>query len=315
MHTKTAVIFGGTGFVGSTLIPDLVKQGYTIVVPSRHVQSAYQVKTGARVGQVVPMPCAFTPESVAAVIPQGCDLVVNLIGVLAPRKAGGFTRAHVDIPAMIAKACADKGVARLVHVSSLSAQTGLSKYAKTKKEGEDAVRAAFADATILRPSIIFGPGDDFFNRFARMAMVLPVLPLIGGGKTKFQPVYVGDVALAIRAAAANDATKGQFYELGGPDIVDFKDIYAHIFANTHQKRGLINLPWAVARLQACAFSVLPNPPLTADQITSLKTDTVVSEGAKTLVDLGINATAMDVILPQYLCRYRPGGTFGDKKAA
>ncbi len=315
MKTKTAVIFGGTGFIGKILTHALVKRGYVIAVPSRHVQSAYAVKTGAKVGQIVPMQCNFTVQDVAAAIPADTDLVVNLIGVLAERKKGDFQRAHTDIPAMIAKTCADKNVGRFIHLSALAVDKAQSNYAKTKLAGEKAVLTACPDATILRPSVIFGPEDDFFNRFAQMSIILPFLPLIGGGHSKFQPVYVGDVVDAILNAAAKDDAKGKIYELGGPEIVDFKAIYTKMFTYTKRPRALVNLPWAVARIQAAFMGVLPNPPLTADQLRSLKTDNVVAENAMTLHDLGIDATAMDVILPQYLCRFQPGGTFGDKKAA
>ena len=185
-----------------------------------------------------------------------------------------------------------------------------SAYARSKAAGEAAVRAAFPDATILRPSIIFGPEDGFFNRFAGLARNAPFLPLFGGGTTRFQPVYVGDVATAIVAALEGDTAVGRTFELGGPRVYSFRELMALTLKQTGRKKRLVSLSWGMASLQARLFSLLPNPPLTADQVAQLKVDNVVGPGAGTLADLGITATPAELILPEYLDRYRPGGRFG-----
>lgn len=221
---------------------------------------------------------------------------------------------------MIAKACKKHEVGRFVHISSLACDKGHSKYARTKIEGEKLAKKAFKDITILRPSVVFGPGDEFFNMFAEMARYVPVLPLIGGGRTKFQPVYVGDVADAVMAAlclpaGGDDSPLGKTYELGGPEVVSFKEVYERLFKHTGRERMLVSLPFGLAKIKGVFLSILPNPPLTADQVESLKTDNIVSKKALKLEDLGIKPTGMSLILPEYLAQYRPGGRFSDKKRA
>jgi NADH dehydrogenase len=213
------------------------------------------------------------------------------------------------------KACASKKVARFIHISALGCDISKSKYGKSKLAGEYAIAENYKGATILRPSVVFGVEDGFFNLFARMATILPALPLIGGGVTRFQPVYVGDVADAVIAACAQGSAIGQTYEIGGPEIFTFRQLFEKIKTFTGRKPMLISLPWGIAKMQGCLLSILPKPPLTVDQVESLKTDNVVSQGAKSLTDLGVTPTAADVILPTYLARYRPGGRFGDKKRA
>ncbi|MGB0720064.1 MAG: complex I NDUFA9 subunit family protein [Bdellovibrionales bacterium] len=312
---KTATVFGGTGFVGTQVVRELAARGVTVKVATRVPERAYFLKPCGAVGQIVPVPCDYSdPASVAGVV-AGSDYVVNCIGVLAQRRRAKFQSVHVDLPARIAKACADEGVGRFVHISALACERGTSQYAKSKAEGEQAVHANFSAASLLRPSVIFGEGDDFFNMFAKMSKILPVLPLIGGGKTRFQPVYVGDVADAVMAALEREDAKGKIYELAGPEILSFEEIYQRLFAHTGRKACLISLPFALAKMDAAVLSVLPKPPLTCDQVESLKTDNVVNEGALGLADLGVSSTALDTILPTYLSRYRKGGRFGDQKAA
>ena len=319
-HTyKIATVFGGTGFVGTQVVRGLAKRGVVVKVATRVPERAFFLRPAGMVGQVVPVACDYSAESIAAVV-KDSDYVVNCIGALVQKKKGGFAHVHADIPAAIAQACAQHNVQRFVHISALGVDQGKSKYALTKFEGEKAVFSIFPAATILRPSVIFGEGDEFFNMFAFMASVLPFLPLIGGGHTKFQPVYVGDVADAVMASVFTSDIgaqnpQGHIFELGGPEIVDFRQIYARLFANTHQQRRLITLPWGIARVQASFMNLLPRPPLTPDQVESLKTDSVVATNALKLENLGLSPMAMDVILPTYLARYRPGGKFADKKAA
>lgn len=311
---KTAVIFGGTGFIGKILVRALAKADYRVVVATRSPSSAYDLKPCGRVGQIVPMACNYADaQAVADVIPEQAELVVNLIGILFEKKSGDFARVHVDAPEMIAKACKDKKVKRFVHISALGIDDNKSDYAATKRAGEEAVKTHFPDVTFLRPSVVFGPDDDFFNKFAGLSIIMPFLPLIGGGHTKFQPVYVGDVVDTIIKAATDKDLKGETIECVGPETVDFKGIYHKLFEHTGRKRPLLPLPWAAAYTQATFLGLLPNPLLTRDQVTSLKSDNVATGKRKTMTDIGIAPTAMDTILPQYLCKYREGGMFGPPK--
>ena len=312
VENKIATVFGGTGFVGRQIVRELAARGVRIKVATRVPERAYFLKPAGAVGQVVPFQCDYSDEKSIAQAVEGADYVVNCIGILFEKgKKRRFQHAHVDVPARIASACAKQGVKALVHVSALGVEEGTSKYAKTKLEGEKAVLAKFPKASILRPSVIFGEDDEFFNMFAEMARYTPVLPLIGGGKTKFQPVYVGDVADAALAALDNPQAQGQIYQLGGPDVVSFKEIYNLLFQYTGRRRCLMRLPYGLAKVQATFLSILPNPPLTRDQVESLKTDNVVAENAQGLADLGVQQTDMDLILPTYLQSYRAGGRFAE----
>jgi NADH dehydrogenase len=315
--SKNAVVFGGTGFMGTLLVRALAKKGYHVIVPSRYPKSAYRLKPCGRVGQICPIHTDFSAESIKNIIPENCDLVVNLIGILTEKKRGDFHCIHAEIPKRIAQACTDLKVASFVHVSALSADQAQSNYAKSKYAGEQAVTDAFKSSVILRPSLVFGPDDDFFNKFARLSVILPFLPLIGGGHTKFQPVYVGDVIDAILSAATkhSNAKKSFIYELGGPEILSFKEIYERIAKHTGRKKALLPLPWSLAYVQATFMSLLPKPLLTRDQVTSLKTDNIVQGKAKTLKDLGLDATALDAVLPLYLSHYRVGGRFAEQNKA
>lgn len=312
---KQACIFGGSGFIGRQIVRLLAKEGYIVKVASRAPESAFFLKTAGNVGQIVPMPCDYSKDSDLVRAVQGCDIVINCVGILYERRRGDFLRVHTELPRRISKACRDAGVHRFIHLSALGCDHAQSKYGKSKQAGEQAILENFPAATILRPSVVFGADDNFFNMFARLSVVMPCLPLIGGGKTKFQPVYVGDVAASVMACAHDAKTTGKIFELGGPDILTFKDIYQKLFSYTARPRPLVPLPWCVATLQGHVMGMLPSPLLTADQVESLKTDTVVGAGAFGLKDLGISPTAMDAVLPTYLSRYRPGGRFGDKKRA
>jgi NADH dehydrogenase len=312
---KSATVFGGTGFVGTQIVRELAKRGLIVKVATRVPERAYFLKPCGVVGQVVPVQCDYNdPKSIAAAV-KGSDYVVNCIGVLFEKGSQSFQKAHVDIPTDIAKAAKKAGVQSLVHISALGVDQGTSKYAKSKVEGEKAVLKKFPAASVLRPSIIFGEDDDFFNMFAKMATVLPVLPLIGGGETKFQPVYVGDVADAAIAVLGNEDAQGQTYELGGPEVLSFKEVYERLFSYTGQSPILAPLPFGLAKFKAFFMGILPKPPLTMDQVESLKTDSVVSDGALGMQALGFAPTALDLILPRYLTRYRRGGRFGDKMSA
>ncbi len=320
MNYKTATVFGGTGFIGTQVVRELAKKGVTVKVATRVPERAYFLRTCGVVGQIVPFPCDYgDAESVAQAV-KGSDFVVNCIGILYERYRKQFEKIHTDLPALIAASCAKQGAERFVHISSLGAERSHSKYAKTKLAGEQAVLKNFPHVTILRPSVVFGEDDEFFNMFAKMAQILPALPLIGGGHTKFQPVFVGDVADAVmaafcRPALGQDNPQGKIYELGGPDILSLKEVYETLFEYTGLHPALISVPFGLAKLQASVLSLLPKPLLTRDQVESLKTDNVVSETALTLSDLGISPQALDLILPHYLELYRPGGRFANSKAA
>lgn len=312
---KMACVFGGTGFIGRQVVRRLADQGYTVKVATRVPERAYFLKTSGNVGQIVPFLCRSSDDAAIRAAVQGCEIVVNCVGILFEKGKSSFTRIHTELPRAIAKACAAEKVSRFIHISALGCDESQSKYGKSKLNGELAVLENFPKATILRPSVVFGVEDNFFNMFGRMATVLPALPLIGGGKTRLQPVYVGDVAEAVMKAAKSGETEGQIYELGGPDILSFCDIYERLFAETGRRRLLVSLPWGVAKLQACMLGILPKPPLTCDQVETLKTDNVVRADAKTLRDLQIAPTSLDLVLPTYLARFKPGGRFGDKKRA
>lgn len=312
---RIATVFGGTGFVGRQVVRGLAKKGYTVKVASRVPESAFFLRTAGAVGQIAPFACDYkNPASIAEAV-RGAEIAVNCIGILYERRKGDFRRVHAELPGAIANACASEGVKRLIHISIPNIEADQSQYAKTKLEGERAVTKAFPDVTIMRPSVIFGTDDNFFNKFARLARIMPVLPLIGGGETKFQPVYVGDVADAVVIAALEPAAAGKIFELAGPETLSFREIYEMLFHYTGRTRPLVNLPWGVAKVQACFMALLPSPLLTPDQVESLKTDYVIANDALKLEDLGITPTAPEAILPTYLESYRPGGKFANKHAA
>lgn len=319
--TKTMCIFGGTGFIGRHLVKKLADDGWQIKVASRSPQKAYFLRPCGTVGQIVPVCCDIMDDKSLRDTIADCDAVVNLVGILYQKGRSTFQRTHAEFPRRLAKISAKAGIRHFVHISALGAdKNAASRYQRTKGEGENAVLKAFPNAVILRPSVVFGPEDNFFNMFAGLAQYLPFLPLIGGGKTKFQPVYVGDVAQAIVNSLnfpqeGLDNPQGQVYELGGPEVLSFKEIYQRIFDYTGQVRPLIPLPWSLAKLQAFFMEFLPQPLLTRDQVTSLKTDNIVDPHARTLSDLGIRTTAINMIVPQYLSRFRTGGRFSKEKQA
>jgi NADH dehydrogenase len=312
----TAVVFGGGGFIGRHLVRRLGKAGAIVRVPSRHVSRLGALRTAGVVGQIVPeMVSTFDAAELAATL-QGADVVINLIGILAEGGSASFNEIHTALPGRIAGAAKAAGVKTLIQISALGADArSASAYAKSKAAGEEAVRAAFPEATILRPSIVFGPEDKFFNRFAAMALISPALPLIGGGHTKFQPVYVGDVADAIMAAATRADAAGKTYELGGPAIYSFRELMELLLAEMGVKRLLAPLPWGLASFQAGIAERIPGKPLTRDQVELLKVDNVLSGAAPGLTDLGVTPTAVELILPTYLDRFRKGGRTGQARGA
>jgi uncharacterized protein YbjT (DUF2867 family) len=311
IKTKVATVFGGTGFIGRAVVQRLAQAGYTVRIPTRDLVKAARLRTAGGVGQVVPMFCPTRNEEALKAVINGADVVINLIGILYESRFGKFQRVQGELPGKLATIAAAAGVSRFLQLSAIGANaTSTAKYARTKAAGEAGVLAAFPAATILRPSIVFGPEDNFFNQFAKMAKVAPFLPLIGGGKTLFQPVYVGDVAAAVMAALTRNDTAGKVYELGGPEAMSFKQLMEKTLEWSGQKRCLMSIPYPLAKIKAAFLGLLPKPLLTLDQVELLKTDNVVSKDAVTLTHLGLTPTAMGSIVPEYLNRLRPGGQFG-----
>jgi NADH dehydrogenase len=303
MDRKVATVFGGSGFIGRHLVKRLAADGWIVRVAVRDPEAALFLKVAGEAGQIVPIAADITlPQTVATAV-EDAEWVVNLVGILYERGKATFQRVHVEGAANVAKAAAASGVKRLVQMSAIGADPqSAAAYARTKAAGEAAARAAFPGTTVVRPSIVFGPEDDFFNRFAAMARFSPALPVF---PTRFQPVYVGDVAEAIVRCLADVATAGKTYELGGPRVYSFKELMELMLKEICRPRALLPLPLSVASLQAMVLQFLPVPPITPDQVKLLKVDNVVSPGALTLADLGITPTAIELILPSYLDRFRP----------
>lgn len=317
---KIATIFGGSGFIGRHVVKRLAAEGYTVKIATRIPERAAALKTCGAVGQVVPFLCDYRDAASLREAIEGADVVVNCVAIRFQRGKNKFKRLHAELPGQIAEACARENVARFVHISALGVDQAQSEYARTKLEGERALLAACPWATILRPSVVFGPEDEFFNLFARLSVLAPLLPLIGGGKTRFQPVYAGDVAHAVMAAILMTPMgevdpRGKIYELGGPEIVTFREIYEMIFKFTGRRRLLVPVPFFLMKIKAFFLSLLPNPLITPDQVETLKVDNVVSGNALPLSALGIVPTGMGLVLPGYLETYRAGGRFADKKTA
>lgn len=304
MRSKVVTVFGGSGFIGRYVVQRLAAAGATIRVPTRHPERAMHLQPLGTVGQIVLERWSATSEAEVARMLAHVDAAVNLVGILFESGAGDFNRLQAELPGRVGAAAARLGVKRVVQISAIGADpASTSVYARTKAAGEAAVKEAFPAATILRPSIVFGPEDGFFNRFARMSALSPALPLIGGGRTRFQPVYVGDVADAVMAALTRDDVQGRTYELGGPGVYSFKELLSYMLRVTGRRRLLVPLPDGLARLQAKILQYLPEPPLTLDQLELLKRDNVVSEGAAGLAELGVQPTPLEVIVPGYLRTY------------
>ena len=316
MKQHRVAILGGAGFIGRYVVKRLAERGDVLTVGGRNAASAKFLKLKGDVGQVGLVNLSIADERLLPAFVAGNDAVVNLVGILRESGAQRFDLVHHVAPARLARLAREAGVERFVHLSAIGADPrSTSRYARTKAAGEAAVRDAFPTATILRPSLVFGPEDQFFNRLAAMAMISPVLPLIGGGETRFQPVYVGDVAEAVVRCIDDPATAGRTYELGGPQIYTFRALVELLLAEIRRRRHLVNLPFGMATLQARLFSLLPNPPLTPDQVELLKSDNIASPGALGLAALGIAPTAVEAILPTYLDRFRRGGWYAREPAA
>jgi uncharacterized protein YbjT (DUF2867 family) len=308
MATRSvATVFGGSGFIGRYVVKRLAAQGYVIRVAGRDTERAKDLMTTGRVAQVVPLYVSLGNEATIQRAVEGADVVINLVGILTESKPGDFQRIQGDGPARIAAAAAAAGVKHMVQISAIGADAASpSAYAKSKAQGEAAVRAALPGATILRPSIVFGAEDKFFNRFGAMAMMLPIMPVIYGA-TRFQPVYVGDVADAIAAAVSRPDAAGRTYELGGPRTYSFRELLAYILHETRRHRFLWDVPLGLARLQARLGELVPGKPFTRDQLIMLAKDNVATAGTPGLAELGITPTPLELVVPEYLDRYREGG--------
>jgi uncharacterized protein YbjT (DUF2867 family) len=310
---RLVTVFGGSGFLGRHLVRALAKRHYRIRVAVRRPDLAGHLQPLGRVGQIHAVQANLRyRDSVAAAV-RNADVVVNLVAILFERGRQTFEAVHVAGADAVARAAAATG-ARMIHVSAIGADPASpAAYGRTKALGEQAVLGAVPSATIFRPSIMFGPEDDFFNRFAAMARLSPVLPLVGGGPTRFQPVFVGDVAAAIVKATDGEARAGAIYELGGPQVMTFRELMEFVLATIERRRLLLPLPFALARLQAAFLQFLPKPPLTPDQVNLLRRDNVVSPEAtregRTLEGLGIEPATIAAIVPNYLWRFRKTGQF------
>jgi NADH dehydrogenase len=303
-------VFGGSGFLGRYVVRALAREGYRIRVGVRRPQLANYLQPMGRVGQIQLLRAnVLSPDAVAFAL-RDASACINLVGVLQESGRQRFHALHAEAPGMIAIAAKNAGVRSLIHISAIGADRNSSAlYARSKAEGEAHVREAFLGAVILRPSIVFGAEDNFFNRFAAMARILPFLPLIGGGKTRFQPVYVGDIAKAVAHCLTDANVRGHIYELGGPGVFSFRELMQIMLRETGRRRWLVPLPFRVAEIMGQVLQLLPNAPLTADQVRLLKTDTVVSAGVLGFADLGIDPEPLEAILPTYLWRFRREGQY------
>ena len=316
---KLVVVFGGSGFVGRHVVRALAKRGYRIRVPCRRPDLAGHLQPLGNVGQIQPVQANVRMRWSVDRAVQGADHVINLVAILHETGRQKFSAVHDFGARAVAEAARSVG-AGLTHISALGADAqSESGYARTKALGEKAVLETIKDAVIFRPSINFGPEDGFFNRFANMARFSPVLPLIGGGETKFQPVYVGDVAEAVARSVEGKIEGGRIYELGGPSVLTFRECMEEMLTVIDRKRMLVPVPWWVANLQASVLGLLPNPLLTKDQVLQLREHNIVTEAAirdkRTLSGLGIQPQSLGTILPSYLWRYRAAGQFQRKPVA
>ncbi|MDY8108436.1 complex I NDUFA9 subunit family protein [Fulvimarina sp. 2208YS6-2-32] len=310
---KTVVVFGGSGFLGRYVTQALTKRGHRVRIACRRPDLAYHLQTAGILGQVQPIQANLRyPWSVERAV-KGADHVINLVGILAESGKQSFDALQSKGAKLVADAARAEG-AKMTQISAIGADAEAnSRYARTKAAGEAAVFAACPDAYILRPSIVFGPEDEFFNRFAEMTKFSPVLPLLGGGRTKFQPIYVVDVAQAVADTVDGKVAGGTIYELGGPEVLTFRQLMEEMLRIIARKRRFVTIPFPLAATMAKYMEYLPGAPMTVDQVKQLQNDNVVSDAAiaegRTLEAFGIRPRTLDTILPTYLVRFRPQGQF------
>jgi NADH dehydrogenase len=311
-------IYGGSGFLGRHVVRALAKRNYLIRVAVRRPDLAGHLQPLGRVGQIHAVQANLRHAPSVEAAARDAQVLINLVGLLFERGRQRFGAVHAYGAEQVALAASAHG-ARLVHVSAIGAdEHSRAAYARSKAEAERLVLAALPQAVIMRPSVIFGPEDDFFNRFAALARMSPVLPLIGGGATRFQPVFVGDVATAIANAVDGNVQGGRIYELGGPEVKTFEQLMRYVLATIERKRLLVPVPFFAAKIKAALLQYMPKPPLTPDQVELLRVDNVVSEAAKaegrTLQGLGIQPEPFEAIVPSYLWRFRKTGQFHSRVA-
>jgi NADH dehydrogenase len=308
--TRLVTVFGGSGFLGRHMVRALANEGWRIRVAVRRPNNALFLRPMGRVGQIQIVKANVQNEETVRAALKGADAAINLVAVLYQSGNQRFESLHVEAAERIARLAAELGVGRLLHVSALGVEGNeRSRYARTKALGERRVREAFPRATIFRPSVVFGPEDDFFNKFAWLARLSPMLPLIGGGRTRFQPVFVGDIARATVKVLGDASTAGKTYELGGPETMTLKEVMELALRETRRNRLLLPIPFGLARVKGAVLGLLPRPLLTLDQVRLLESDNVVSDGAATFRDLGIVPEAAGAIIPSYLWRFRKHGEF------
>lgn len=317
---RLVTIFGGSGFVGRHLVRALAAKGWRIRVAVRRPDLAGHLQPLGVVGQITAVQANVRNAASVARAIEGADAVVNLVGILAESGRQTFGAVQANGPKLIAEAAAKAGITNVVHLSSIGAdKNAAADYMASKGYGEEAVLGACPTAVIMRPSVIFGQEDNFLNKFAAMARMLPVMPLFGGGETKLQPVFVGDVAKAIVAAIEGQAKPGTVYEIGGPQAVSFKLLIQYILHETGRKRMPVSIPFWLAKLKASFLQVLPGAPITVDQVIMLQSDNIVSDAAekegRTLAALGIQPVAIESVAPTYLYRFREKGQFDKINAA
>lgn len=313
---RRVTVFGGSGFVGRHVVRRLAARGDVVRVAVRDPVAAAFLKPMGNVGQVVPMRVDIADAGAVAEALRGADAAINLVGILRETGRQRFDAVQGEGAERLAAAARDAGVARFVQVSAIGADAASdSAYARSKAAGEAGVRRHYPDAPILRPSVVFGPEDDFFNRFAQLAQLAPAVPLVGGGHTRFQPVYVGDVADAVLRVLDSPAASGRIYELGGPRTMTFREVIEFVLAQTGRRPALVNLPFGVASMLAAIMEKLPAPQLTRDQVRLLRRDNVAAQGAPGLRELGIEPTPVEAVVPAYLEIYRRGGRYAAGRAA
>lgn len=314
MQGKLVTVFGGSGFIGRHVVRHLAARGWRVRIAVRDIEQAGFLRTAGNLGQISAIPATISNDASVAAAVKGADAVINLVGVLYERGKRSFQAMHVDGARRVAEAAKAAGATHFVHVSALGADASSpSKYARSKSAGEAAVHGAFPGATILRPSVVFGPEDHFFNMFGAIAQISPVLPFFtntqphapGGGGTRFQPVYVNDVAEAIAASVTGAAHQGRTYELAGPKIYDMQEILTIVNRESMRNRQIWGVPYFVAEIKAVFLQFLPKPLLTPDQVKLLKLDNIASGRAPGLEAFGIAPTPAELIVPSYLKRFRP----------
>ena len=310
-NQKIIAIFGAGGFLGKHLMRELTKLDYRVKVATRNPYLKGYLKPLGSPGQIELFKTnIFDQESVKQVL-KNCDLAINLVGILYETRKQKFNQIHSQFPHLLSNLCNELGTKNLIHVSALGVrERHTSQYMQSKLQGEKNIQDNFKPSVILRPSVVFGPEDKFFNTFASIAQFSPVLPLIGGGKTKFVPIYVGDVAKAVVKTLDLNNSEPEIYELGGPDSYSFKELMEILLTEIKKKRFLVSVPFGFAKFQSYFLQMMPNPLLTPDQVEMLKYNNIVSGDYPTLKDLGIGGTTIQSILPKYIYRFRTGGQFG-----